>query len=109
MPRPAVLTCPSEITSESLASIEADVERLLGAEGTRLVLDLEQTHFVGSAGLGLMVKLGKRLHDRGGGLALARARPPVAKLLRVVGLGQILPHFPGLDQATAHLGEAAPR
>ena len=100
---PAVLSCPVELTAESLDHMEADVARLLGPEGNRLVVDLGATTFVGSAGLGLLVKLGKRLHDRGGGIALARARPPVQKLLRIVGLGQILPHFNGLEQAVAHL------
>jgi anti-sigma B factor antagonist len=110
MAAPLVFPCPAEITSDSLPAMEADVERLLGPEGTRLVLDLQRTTFVGSAGLGLLVRLGKRLHDRGGGLALAAARPPVQRLLRVVGLGQLLPLFPEVEEAAAHLGPPeAPR
>ena len=87
MAPPAVLVCPVEVTAESLTALEADVGRLLGADGTRLVLDLVQTNFLGSAGLGLFVKLGKRLQERGGGVALARARPTVQRLMRAVGLG----------------------
>jgi anti-anti-sigma factor len=109
MTSPAVLPCPVEITAECLTALEADVERLLGSDGTRLVMDLEQTSFLGSAGLGLFVKLGKRLRERGGGVALARARPPVQRLLRAVGLGQVIPLFPEIEQASAHLEEAVRR
>jgi len=105
MAPPAVLLCPVEVTAECLTALEADVERLLGVDGTRLVLDLAQTNFVGSAGLGLFVKLGKRLRERGGGVALARARPAVQRLLRAVGLGQVLPLFTEVELASAHLQE----
>lgn len=105
MSPPVVLPCPVEVTTESLTALEADVDRLLGADGTLLVVDLAETSFLGSAGLGLFVKLGKRLQERGGGVALARARPPVQRLLRAVGLGQVLPHFEGVEQARDHLRE----
>jgi anti-anti-sigma factor len=107
MSAPPVFPCPPEITADQVPALESGVDRLLGEQGTRVVLDLDQTTFVGSAGLGLLVKLGKRLHDRGGGLALARPRPPVQRLLRVVGLGEVLPYFTGLDEAAEHLRRTA--
>ena len=52
-----------------------------------------------SAGLGFLVRVGKSLHERGGGIALARPQPPVSRLLRAVGLDEVLPRFPTLDAA----------
>ncbi len=105
---PAVLPFPSEVTEAVITGLEAAAVRALGDRGTRLVVDLGGTTFLGSAGLGLLVKMGKRLSDLGGGLALARARPPVARLLRAVGLVEVLPHFPSVEPALAHLRGRAP-
>jgi anti-anti-sigma factor len=108
---PAVLPFPVEVTNEVLGSLEADADRALGAGGRDLVVDLGRTTFLGSGGFGLLVKLGKRLHDRGGGLALARPQPTVSRLLRTLGLGVVLPHFPAVEDAVGHLrrrGAAGP-
>ncbi len=98
-----VLRLPSEVTNDSIPAVEAEARALLGDHGTRLVVDLGDTDFLGSAGLGLLVKVGKRLHDQGGAIALARPKPVVAKLLRAVGLGGVLPSFPRLEAAVAHV------
>ncbi len=98
-----VLRLPSEVTNDSITAVEAQARALLGDHGTRLVVDLADTDFLGSAGLGLLVKVGKRLHDQGGGIALARPKPVVAKLLRAVGLGSVLPSFPKVETALAHV------
>ena len=106
---PVLLALPAEVLDTNLSALESEVLRLLGPGGTRLVVDLGQTNFLCSGGLGLLVKLSKRLHDRGGGLALARPRPPLARLLRVVGLDPVLPWFPDIPAAAAHASGARKR
>ena len=59
--------------------------------------------------LGMLVKASKRLHERGGGLALARPQPGIARLLRMVGLARVLPSYPSIDAAAAALTGASPR
>lgn len=98
-----ILRLPVEVTNDSIRAVEAEARALLGDHGTRLVVDLADTAFLGSAGLGLLVKVGKRLHDQGGAISLARPRPPVAKLLRAVGLETVLPSFSKLEAAMAHV------
>jgi anti-anti-sigma factor len=103
MDRPVVVPFPVEVTQAELPALQAAADAALGPVGTRLVVDLSGTEFLGSGALGLLVRLGKRLHERGGGLALARARAPVERLLHAVGLESVLPHFSGVQAAVDHL------
>jgi len=98
-PEIPVLAAPASWTADLVPVVEGGVRGLLGDRGTRLVVDLEPTTFLASAGLSALIRLGKRLSDAGGVLALARPRPVVVKLLRAVGLTTVLPAFDGLDEA----------
>jgi anti-anti-sigma factor len=93
-----VLVLPVEVTAATIGTIEREAFSLLG-EGARLVVDLGRVTFMSSAGLGLLVRVGKHLSDRGGLLALARPQAPVVRLLRAVGLEEVMPRFPTLDAA----------
>jgi anti-anti-sigma factor len=104
---PPVLALPVEVTADALPAIGAEADRLLGADGARLVVDLWEVRFLGSGGLGELVKLGMRLRERGGGLVLARPRPPVRKLVALVGLDEVLPLCETLEEAWARLGAPA--
>ena len=103
----ALLTLPDEVTPAQVPALDAEATSSLGVTGARLLVDLERVTFLSSGGLGFLVKLSKRLHDRGGGIALARPRPPVARLLRSVGLELVLPTFSDLGAARAHLDGVA--
>jgi anti-sigma B factor antagonist len=94
-----ILVLPIEVTAATVVEVEREAVSLLGDGGSRLVVDLGTTTFMSSAGLGLLVRVGKMLNERGGSMALARPRPPVVKLLRAVGLDEVMPPFPSLDAA----------
>ena len=94
-----ILVMPVEVTAATIAGVEKEAVTLLGEGGSRLVIDLGPVTFMSSAGLGLLVRFGKLLNERGGGMALARPKPPVVRLLRAVGLEEVMPRFPTLDAA----------
>ncbi|MFO0934490.1 MAG: STAS domain-containing protein [Planctomycetota bacterium] len=100
---PAVLSWPAEVTTESVASLEREAGSTLGPTGTALVVDLTRTTFLSSSGLGLLVRTGKMLAERGGGLAVAHPQPGVARLLRAVGLDAVIPSFSSVEAARTHL------
>ena len=100
---PAVLVLPAEVSNDGIAAIDGEAARLLGTEGTALVVHLGQTAFLSSGALGLFVKWGKCLSERGGRLALVRPRPSVQRLLRAVGLDEILPWFHDVGAASAYV------
>ena len=101
-----VAALPPEVTTDRLEALEDEAEGYVGPEGLHLIVDLAQTTFICSGGLGMLVKISKRLHERGGALALAAAQPPVVRLLRVVGLEGVLPHFASVEAASGFLRES---
>ena len=100
-----VLALPSEVTTDRIEEIEGDADCAIGEEGAFLVIDLARTTFICSSGLGMLVKVSKRLHERGGAVAIARAMPAIGRLLKMVGLDPVLPAFASVEAASVFLAE----
>ncbi|HEY2252744.1 MAG TPA: STAS domain-containing protein [Planctomycetaceae bacterium] len=71
---------------------------------TNLVIDLALGECLGTAILGAIVKLWKRISQRGGRLALCNVSDNVIDVLRVTKLHAIWPIYPSRDQALAAIG-----
>ena len=65
-----------------LTRIGAEVDALVDRGATRLILDFKYVRHVGSAALGLLIRLQKRM-DRGGGRMVLSHSEQIAELLRV--------------------------
>lgn len=102
-----VLSTPDDLNRHTLAGFKDDVEPHVGAEGPGIVLDLAALNFVNSTGLGYIVHVGKRLAEQGRRLALARPSRSVDKLIRMIGLNQVLPLFKTLPEAAQHVESGA--
>lgn len=55
----------------------------------RLVVDLQETAFIDSTGLGVLVRALKRLRHHGGELVLRSPRPNARKVLGITGLDRV--------------------
>ena len=71
---------------------------------TNLVIDLGCGEYLGTAMLGAIVKLWKRVSQRGGRLALCNVSDNVAQVLRVTKLHTIWPIYGTRDQALSAIG-----
>ncbi|MDI6875052.1 STAS domain-containing protein [Candidatus Solincola sp.] len=69
----------------------------------RIVLDMENTSYLSSGGLSVIVDAHKKAEREGGKLVIARASDMVADLFRVVQVEKIIPLFPTLEEALAAL------
>lgn len=108
--RRAIVVCPpKELNQHTLEAFEAEVEPHVapveGEDSARpgIVFDLRELEFVNSTGLGYMVAIGKRLSEQNRRLALACATKQIDKLIRMVGLNQVLPMFKALAEAAIHV------
>jgi anti-anti-sigma factor len=104
-----VLAMPTEVTLENLPDLQKQADALVGETARGLVVDLGKTMFMSSSGLGMLVKTGMKLRERGGSIALARPMPVIQRLLFAVGLDAVLPAFPTMAEATAHAERGAAR
>ncbi len=85
------------------ASFVEFVNTLLDADGTRWVLQLEPRAFLGSAAIGALVRWQKRLEDEDGMLVLVQPGCGVLRVVRMLGLEQVLRVFETEEEAVAYL------
>lgn len=102
-----VLTPPEELHDDSLSEFEAEVTPYVSSQGPGIVIDMHGMRFMSSTGLGYLVKVGMRLDQDGRRLALAAPNRKMVKLLRMTGLGSLLPQFRSVADAQRHVAAAA--
>ncbi|MFV1959729.1 MAG: STAS domain-containing protein [Planctomycetota bacterium] len=100
-----VLQPPRELTLATLPIFERVTQDYREGETRDLVLDLAGVHTISSAGFGHLVQVGRRLGERGGVLVLACGSRRVVRLLAMLGLDAVIPHFPTVKAARAWLRE----
>ncbi|NHC15096.1 STAS domain-containing protein [Motilibacter deserti] len=104
-----VLVATGELESVGAPVLRSAVIDALAAGADGLVIDLTDVTFVDSAGLGVLAGALKRCRERGGELALVATRPVFLRTLRVTGLARVLPVFPALSAAVAHVTDVTAR
>ncbi|MGW7266246.1 anti-sigma factor antagonist [Streptomyces sp. NPDC054842] len=100
-----------EFHGEIDISAALDVVPLLDAEtgrpGARIVIDLRPVEFFDCSGLRLLYRARHRVVSRGGELRLVCTHPLTLRILRVTGLGRVLPPAASLDEAVGRTEAAA--
>lgn len=77
---------------------------LLLEEGKReVVLDFTEVEYISSVGWGVILGRLRKFRDRGGDVYLVGMREPIHTVFRLMGLHQILSHFPTLDEVKEEL------
>jgi len=82
---------------------EALMREAAEADPPRVVIDLAEMEYVGSAFLELLVRAWKRLKPRGGIMALCEAQPFCLEVLQSTRLDSLWPTYPSRDEAVAAL------
>ncbi|CAL9335995.1 STAS domain-containing protein [Streptomyces griseomycini] len=68
---------------------------------TRTVVDLSGVPFMDSSGVNVLLALYRTTRDTEGWLRIAGARPPVLRILQVLGIDAVIACHPTLEQALA--------
>ena len=79
-----------ELDAYTAPQLRSFVDELLGRGGTRVVVDLSQTLFVDSTGLGVLIGAARKCEARGGELSLDAPTPQVYRVLQMTGLSETL-------------------
>jgi anti-sigma B factor antagonist len=84
------LALGGELDLATAPAFREAVGGLLGSGCRHLVVDLADTTFVDSSGLGALLWAAHRLRAAGGDLSVVRPTAQTAELLRITGLGRLL-------------------
>jgi anti-sigma B factor antagonist len=99
----SVIAVGGEIDLFTAPDLKAAIGESLEGGRARVVVDLTDTTFLDSSGLGVLVGALQRLRDRGGALSIVSVDPSIARTFSITGLDQILAIRETRDEAVAAL------
>lgn len=94
-----VITPVGRLTMVSAKSLTEAVASLVDQGAPRVVVDLGETTFIDSSGLGALVAGLKRCRQAGGDLRIARPSSQVTTVLAMTNLDKVLTPRPTVDEA----------
>lgn len=97
-----ILDLAGRLTTEGGAAMIKEALRECAEQGhRRVVLNLEELHFMDSSGLGSLVSGSKLLEDRGGQIRILNAHGPVRNVFQITRLDRIFPAYEDETDAIA--------
>jgi anti-sigma B factor antagonist len=93
-----VIAVFGELDLASAPELEAELERITGADIELLVVDLSDLDFMDSTGLSILVRTHQRLTGEGCEMGLVKGSPQVQRLLDLTGVAQRLTVVDAADE-----------
>ena len=99
LPAATVLRCDGRLTMVAAPMLKGAIDEAVESGQARVVVDLSQTSFVDSSGLGALVAGLKSTRQAGGDLRIAEPQEQVRMVLALTNLDRILQPFDHLEDA----------
>ena len=97
--RHAIVTMPEEIDLTNSGDLDGLLEAVIAESPETITVDLTATTFCDSAGIGVLARAHQLATDDGGELRIALGHSPVARILQLIGLDQIVPIYPDVQHS----------
>jgi len=95
----AVLRLRGRLTIGAASELKAAVDQVVAGGDTFVVVDLAETEFLDSSGLGALVGGLRTARAAGGDLRIARAGDQVASVLEMTTMDRVLRPYPTVEDA----------
>jgi anti-sigma B factor antagonist len=95
-----ILTADDQIDSPRSQQLLDDLQRALAGGVRTLVVDCSNVGYVSSIAVCTLIRLHKRLMDRGGELRLTGVQAPLHRVLEITRLNHVFPTYASVDEAT---------
>jgi stage II sporulation protein AA (anti-sigma F factor antagonist) len=87
------------LDAQTSKAVEDRLLSLIESGEVRLVVDLEQLHYISSVGLRVLLLAAKRLRTANGAIAVCALQPTVQQVFEIAGFTGIFRIFPTRDAA----------
>ena len=95
-----VVRCEGRLNMLAAPGLKGSLDTLVAEGNKRLVIDLSETAFMDSSGLGALIAGLKRARQMGGDLRIAAPNDQVRTVLKLTNLDRILKPYDDVDAAT---------
>lgn len=93
------LRIEGEIDLDTVGILRSKLEEVERSRHEKLVLDMQETKYVNSSALAVLVKFAETFRERGGGIALARVTSRVKLVFEMLGLLVFFKFFDSVEKA----------
>ncbi|MEM1368113.1 MAG: STAS domain-containing protein [Cyanobacteria bacterium P01_H01_bin.15] len=97
------LSLAGELTTTTATDLDQFIGQNLAPTTKTLILDLEELHFIASAGLRVLVKSRKLMQSRDGKLLITHPSPQVQKVFKIAKAVPLNEVFQDADELDAYL------
>ena len=96
-----VIEADGELNAQSAESFVADIEKLVSAGITRIIVDCTLVDYISSSGIAQLLRMHHRVRKRGGEVKLCAIKGLVGDILRFLRLDKIMHMYPDVAEASA--------
>ena len=97
--RHAVVTMPDEIDLTNSGDLDELLAGVVAQSPQTVTVDLTATTFCDSAGINVLARAHQLAADNGGELRIAHGHSPIARIIQLIGLDQIVPVYPDVQHS----------
>jgi anti-sigma B factor antagonist len=97
--RHAIVTMPDEIDMTNSGDLDARLAAVMAQSPEAVTIDMTATTFCDSAGVSVLARAHQLANASGGELRIALGHSPVARILQLIGLDQIVPIYPDVQHS----------
>ena len=97
----AVLSVSGEVDLATAPRLREALATVVAEGHLKVVVDLSDTEFLDSTGLGALVTGLKRIRARGGDMRVVCTSPRVCKVFEITSIDKVVPVYTSLDEACA--------
>ena len=94
-----ILTADGALDSHVSSAFADDLQRVIDSGARKLVIDCSRLGYVSSIGIAALIRLYKKVVERGGHVKLVGVQGPLARLLEITRLDQVFQTYPALEDA----------
>lgn len=94
-----ILTADGALDSHVSSAFADDLQRVIDGGARKLVIDCSRLGYVSSIGIAALIRLYKKVVERGGHVKLVGVQGPLARLLEITRLDQVFRTYPALEDA----------
>jgi anti-anti-sigma factor len=92
-PRATIIRVEGRVDASTYQQLESKINEYIGAERIHIVLEMDATEYLSSAGARVLIAAQKTLKPKGGRLALSQPSQRVKEVLELAGLESLFPIY----------------
>jgi anti-anti-sigma factor len=94
-----ILSADGGLNADTADEFRRQLEALIDAGVTRIIVDCARLDYISSYGVGVLIRLHKKLVTHGGDVKIAAVKSMVLGALTLMRMGDIFAIYPDVDQA----------